>query len=75
VIETLRFVIKATRVLLGADRNPSFDARTCEDAMTPETIYALLSEEVYLRSSKNAGLAIGGRASGSAPWKRGALRA
>jgi hypothetical protein len=28
--------------------------------MTPETIYALISEEVYLRSPQNAGLAIGG---------------
>jgi hypothetical protein len=32
--------------------------------MTPETIYALISEEVYLRSPQNAGLGIGGRALG-----------
>jgi hypothetical protein len=28
--------------------------------MTPETIYALISEEVYLRSPQNAGLNISG---------------
>jgi hypothetical protein len=33
--------------------------------MTPETIYALISDEVYLRSPQNAGPAIGGRALGN----------